>query len=299
MAYGVQPTGFVRKGLPEILETRKAKNREVFGPGVIQEPQTPLGQVNGILSEFEAIVWEIVQEVYQSYDPDQAEGLRLEQLARIRLLERVVGETDAQFARAITNANVARIGWADFYRAVRALPGVRFVRIYSNDTDTVNADGLLPHSVTVAALGGSDEDIAQVARKFIVPGITSSGNVAVETIVDGFCRTINITRPVPVNIQLEVDVRKINDPHGCPPASNTAIAETIVGGLTGENHVANGVDITIHLIARTLSAVHPNVEVVSVRAARGLNPVGPLPLAIGFNEIAAIALTRVVISVVP
>ena len=299
MAYGVQPTGFVRKGLPEILEGMEAKAREVFGAGVIQTPQSPMGQLNGLLADIIAQEWEIAEATYQSYDPDQAEGLRLEQLARIRLLERALGETDPQLARAITNEDVARIGRADFYRAVRAIPGVTFARIYANDSNATDANGMPAHSVSVAVLGGNNAAIAQTARRFIVPGITSSGNVAVETVIDGFCRTINITRPAEIEVRLEVDVRKVNDLQGCPPPSNAAIAEAIVNGLTGDNRPANGVAITNHLISRTLAAIHPNVEVVAVRGARGLNAVGALPLTMTFVEIAAVALARVVITVVP
>ena len=299
MAYGVQPTGFVRKGLPELLEERKAKNREIFGPGVIQEPQTPLGQLNGILSDFEAAVWEILQEVYQSVDPDQAEGLRLEQLARIRLLVRAAGETDAQLARAITNEGVARISRADFQRAVLGIAGVTWVRIFSNDSNATDANGLPPHSVSVSALGGLDAEIAQVARRFITPGITSAGNVAVETTIEGFCRTINIARPVEVPITLEIDVRKLNDENGCPPPSNAAIAEAVVASLSGDTRPANGVDITTHIVTRTLAAVHPNVEVVAVRGARNLNAVGALPIPMGFYEMALAAVARVTITAVP
>ena len=298
MAYGVQPTGFVRKGLPEILEERKAKNREIFGQGVIQEPQTPLGQLNGILSDFEAAVWEIVQEVYQSIDPDQAEGLRLEQLARIRLLVRAAGETDAQLARAITNEGVARISRADFHRAILGIPGVTWARIFSNDANAVDANGLPPHSVSVAALGGSDAEIARVARRFITPGVTAAGNVAVETTIEGFCRTINITRPVEIPITLAIDVRKLNDEHGCPPPSNAAIAEAVVASLSGDTRPPNGADITTHIVTRTLAAVHPNVEVVAVRGARNLDPLAALPIPISFYEIAIAAVSRVTITAV-
>ena len=49
--YGVQPTGFVRKPLSVIKADMEAMNRAEFGSNVIQTPQSPLGQIVGILSE--------------------------------------------------------------------------------------------------------------------------------------------------------------------------------------------------------------------------------------------------------
>ena len=294
-AYGVQPTGFVRKGLPEIKAEIETRAREIFGPGLIHSPQSPMGQLIGLMSDIIAQEWEMAEETYQAYDPDQAEGLRLEQLARIRLLERTAGETDAQLARAITNEDVARIGRADFFRAIRAISGVRWARIYSNDLNVTDSNGLPPHSVSVAALGGSDAEIAQVARRFIVPGVTAAGNISVETTVEGFCRAIGITRPTEIPITLEIDVRKLNDSNGCPPPSNAAIAEAVVAGLSGDSRPANGVTLTTHIVSRTLAAVHPNVEVIAVRASRTPAAVAPLPLPISFYEIADIALLRTLV----
>jgi len=43
MAYGVTPTGFSRKRLPEILADLEAANLAVFGPGVIQTAASAAG----------------------------------------------------------------------------------------------------------------------------------------------------------------------------------------------------------------------------------------------------------------
>ena len=118
MTYGVDSGGFNRKPLPVILEEIEAKAKEIFGNGIIQTPESPLGQLNGLAADLITTAWEIGQGVYQSYDPDQAEGVALDRLASIRLLERMTGENDISFRQAVTNKGEARIDLADLVRAV-------------------------------------------------------------------------------------------------------------------------------------------------------------------------------------
>lgn len=294
--FGVTPQGFVRKGLQDILSEREAANLTAFGPGIVQTPQTPTGQLNGLWSDAEAEIWEVAEAMYRSFDPDQAEGVRLDELGRIRLIERVDGETDDSFAKAITNAGAANIRDADFYRTVRNLSGVTWARIVVNDLD-VEVDGLGPHSVAVCALGGDDEAIAIVARQFIVPGVASDGNTAVETEVDGFCRTIRIHRPTKVSTKLDITVRKYNDRQGCPPPPNVTIAAAVLARFQGDERPANGRPITDHAIRLAL-AQFPSVELVSAQVKKGGAAYAPTPVAYAFDEIANFASGSVTVTVV-
>ena len=74
------------------------------------------------------------EDVYQSYDPDQAEGIRLDTLAEIRLLERAEGEADPAFRLAISNQGRAR-NIQDIARAVAGIPGVYYYHVWVNDTN--------------------------------------------------------------------------------------------------------------------------------------------------------------------
>lgn len=297
MSYGVTPNGFVVKPLAAIIDEREQAMVEAFGVGVIQTPQSPLGQINGLLSDMEAALWEMGQITYQSYDPDQAEGTSLDNLARLRLISRASGETDASLARAITNAGKANVRDADFYRAVVNADGVTWARIYANDSGVTDANGMAGHSVAVAAIGGNDEALALIARRFVVPGISSWGNVRVETTIDGFCRSMFLLRPTPVRVRLSIDVYKRPDRNGCPPPPNAAIAQALYTALSGVGRLANGEDVTRHAIATALAGPYPQVEVAAVRAARNTDPFALAPLAIGFTEIADIALADIGINV--
>ena len=296
MSYGVTPTGFSRKPLLTLLGEIQEKAKEVFGEGVIQTPESPLGQLNGMFASLSSTAWEIAEATYQSYDPDQAEGIRLEQLARIRLLERMDGEMDTEFRSAITNASRARIDLADITRAVAGLDGVSYVRVFENKTSATDIDTVPPHALAVAVLGATDLAVANAIRPYVVPGINAYGNTRVDTTVDGYCRTLSFVRPAPIPLGLQLTVVSRPDRLGCPAPSAGTIALAAANGLTGANRPANGQDITLHLIRTAVSTAYPTVEVVSATAT--LLPNGTpvvLPYAIPFFSIADIDPTRITV----
>lgn len=277
--YGVQPTGFVRKPLSVIKADMEAKNRAEFGSNVIQTPQSPLGQLNGILSEVATKIWELAESVYQSYDPNQATGYRLNQLGRIRLVERADDETEASYRRAITNAHAARIDVQDLTRAVAALPGVTYTHVFVNDDSVADDNGQPGGSLAVAVTGGSDAEIAAAIRRYIAPGVILFGNYPVSSVVDGYCRTTRIVRPVPVSIDLVIKVRLFNDQNNCPPPSITVIADMI-----RNMYILNGENID-HYTLRTIVESIPGVELVHFQGERDdVAQSEDIPIEINFLE---------------
>lgn len=269
MTYGVAPEGFVRKPLAQIIAEVEAQLITEFGPDVIQSPQSPLGQLNGLYSDLTAQLWEVGEAIYQSYDPDQAEGTRLDVLAKMRLLARAVDESDEEFRRAITNAGRARNDIQDLARAIVAVPGVTYVRVYLNETNEIDENGLPPGGISVAVLGGDDEAIGAEMRRYIVPGITTTGNVYVSTDIDGFCRSFAILRPILIPVSIDVQVRMRKDALGCPPPSTTAVRNGLVLELTsGVRRLLNGDDVDTYRVRSIVESAYPNVEVVSVIAQR-------------------------------
>lgn len=244
MAYGVTPQGFERKRLPEILADLEAANIATFGPGVIQTPQSPLGQINGLHADLSSLLWELAEAVYQANDPDQAEGANLDRVGKLRLLSRAEGESDIDYRQAITNAGRARIDMSDLAQALSAISGVSFVRVFVNETDDVDADGVPRQHVAVAILGGDDDEIARTIRAYVVPGIGTYGNTIIETTIDGFCRSIKVIRPTEIPVSIEVDVVARPDRNGCPPPSALSIAAGLADSLSGANRPRNGQDVT-------------------------------------------------------
>lgn len=284
--YGVQPTGFVRKPIAVILAEIEAALITEFGPGLIQTSQSPMGQINGLFADYAAQLWEENENVYQSYDPDQAEGLRLDTLARLRLLERGLNESDTDFRKAITNVGRARVDLQDLSRSIRGLDGVTYTQVFVNDTTVTDANGMPPNTVAVAVIGGDENLITTTMRQYIVPGISTYGNVSVSTNIEGFCRQFQIVRPITVAVKLNVQVRTRTDAFGCPPPSTGAIEAAILEQL----NLLNGDDVTWFKIRSLVEALFPTVEVVSINGARDDAEVEPssinLPVPIDFLEIA-------------
>lgn len=257
--FGVQSTGFVIKPLPTILAEIEALMATQFGSDVIQTASSPLGQLNGLFASLAAHFWEIGEDVYQSYDPDQAEGRRLEMLARLRLVERVLNETDESFRRAITNAGSARVDTQDLARAISNLDGVTYAQIFVNDGTAIDEFTIPPATIAVAVTGGDVDEIAQVMRTYIVPGVSTYGNEVVSTVIDGYCRSMTILRPIEIEVTLEVRVIRFNDRAGCPPPDTTAIKAALVDGL----YLLNGDDISFYRVRQVIESAFPGTVEVS------------------------------------
>lgn len=297
MDYGVLPTGFNRKPLAVILAEIEEAARGVFGAGVIQAAETPLGQLNGLLASILATHWEIAEDAYQSYDPAQAEGVRLEQLGRIRLIERIDGEKDTDFRQAITNADRARIDVADIARAAGSVDGVTWSKVFVNSR-CPSVHGLPSRSIAVAALGGDDAEVATSIRPYVVPGVDLYGNTAVDLVIDGYCRTVFLVRPVLIDLGLQIAVRIGPDRFGCPPPSAVAIGEVIGAVFNGPDRPANGQDVTLHLLRSMVATVYPNVEIVSATVTvLPDDDVIALPYPIEFLAMAAVDPGNVTVTV--
>lgn len=83
MSFGVTPTGFVTKRLPDIKAELEETLRGTFGVGINLQAEEPLGQIVGIFSEREAKLWELAESVWNSAYPDTAEGVSLDNAAAL------------------------------------------------------------------------------------------------------------------------------------------------------------------------------------------------------------------------
>ena len=228
-------------------------------------------------------LWEFAEDVYQSYDPDQAEGTRLDMLGKLRLMRRGLNETETAFRQAITNQGQARVDVQDIVRALRSIAGVTYAQVFVNDGQDAEDFELPAGFICAAVIGGSDEDLALALRQFVVPGISTFGNTYVSTLVDGFCRNMTILRPIQIPIDLTVTIRTRNDSTGCPPPSPFSIRNILVSALN-ESFV-NGWDVTHYRVRQAIERQFNNVEVLSIAASRDGLP--PADLAtLGFIEIA-------------
>ena len=83
MAFGVTAQGFVRKRLEDIKLEREQDLRDALGENINLLPEEVLGQLVGIGSEREALIWELAEALYNSQYPDDSEGVTLDNVASI------------------------------------------------------------------------------------------------------------------------------------------------------------------------------------------------------------------------
>lgn len=99
------------------------------------------------------------------------------------------------------------------YGELFAVSGVRRVRVYENDTEATDADGLPPHSTASIVDGGTDDDVAMALYIKKNPGATmyqAGTPVTVNvrsTLYPSNVKTIRFSRPDYVDIVIVVNVR--------------------------------------------------------------------------------------------
>lgn len=83
--YGVTATGFVIKPIETILSEIQAAQQDpaVFGPAWDVSAQSPQGQINGIMAAKVEELWQVLEAIYSSIDPDNAEGVILAALSSL------------------------------------------------------------------------------------------------------------------------------------------------------------------------------------------------------------------------
>lgn len=87
--FGITDEGFVAKRLEDIKSEVEDSLRSSLGNSINLLPQGVLGQLVGIFSERESLLWELMEAVYNSQYPDTASGATLDLVASITGITRL------------------------------------------------------------------------------------------------------------------------------------------------------------------------------------------------------------------
>ena len=87
--FGVTTEGFNRKRLDQILDDKDSAVKSVFGENINLSPESPDGQINGVIAESDANLWELAEEAYNAFNPSVAAGLILSNLVQLNGLTRL------------------------------------------------------------------------------------------------------------------------------------------------------------------------------------------------------------------
>ena len=86
--FGISEQGFKRKRLDQLLQEINDEMKIVFGDNFNVSPESPDGQVNGVISESNANLWEIAEEAYDAFNPSAATGVSLSNLVQLNGITR-------------------------------------------------------------------------------------------------------------------------------------------------------------------------------------------------------------------
>lgn len=87
--YGISSEGFKRKRLDQLLEELNDEVKAIFGDNFNVSPESPDGQINGVISESNANLWEIAEDSYNAFNPSAATGNTLSNLVQLNGITRL------------------------------------------------------------------------------------------------------------------------------------------------------------------------------------------------------------------
>ena len=164
----------------------------------------------------------LVLQAYASRNPFLATGDSLDALLPLYGIVREAGEDDATVRAKISTSLSARgAGTIDaIYAAVRNAKWVRDAKVYENDTDTTDGNGIPAHTIAAVIYAGDGPSVARAIWEHKAPGIGTYGNTSdVFTDDQGFEHRIYFTRSITRRIYAYMTVRRLP---GCVDADVTA-----------------------------------------------------------------------------
>ena len=121
-------------------------------------------------------------------------------------------ETDSKLRQrqSFSTAQPSRTVLEGIKGAIAELSGVTRLKLYENDTNLVDADGLPPHSITAVVEGGTDDDIARAIFFKKTPGCYTNGDQTV-SMHDTFGQEVRIRfyRPTYVDMDVTINIKAL------------------------------------------------------------------------------------------
>ena len=177
---------------------------------------------------------------------------------------------------------------------IASIEGVTRYKVYDNDTNITDSNGIPSHSIAAVVEGGLDYDIAEQIYLRKGPGGGTYGTTSVNyTNDDGLPNVVKFSRPSYVNINVDIKIKP-------NIGYTTNIADEIK--ISIENYILNldiGYDVTIMGLLTAITAVVKNLAVPEfsvdiVNIARNEDPTVSKDIDIAFNEVAAVGIIRVI-----
>ena len=176
----IDGTGLHLPTYEDRLEDLAAAYRSIFGAESELSPAVPDYQLLSVFAKALDDVSALCLQAYNSRNPQYAAGAALDLLLPQYGITRAAGETDAEVRARIRTSLAGRgtSGTDALLAAVKNARGVKDARVYVNDTDSADADGIPAHSVAVVTRGGNGAAVAEAIWNKKAPGIGTWGSTS-------------------------------------------------------------------------------------------------------------------------
>lgn len=164
------------------------------------------------------------------------------------------------YARA---SNMLEAIQANVYRRVS---GVTSCLVTENNTDTVDENGLLPHSIKIIVEGGDEQQIAETIYQYSCRGIDFNGSIQ-KMVRDsaGVTHIIKFSRPEEVKIWLKIKILKNNEEEW----GNNNVNEIRNLILEQSNSITVGQDVILQKFIGTLYNNIQGIGFIDITACSG------------------------------
>lgn len=210
-------------------------------------------------------------------------------------------ETDAELrARQAKSVSLTALTTSDALDgAISNIAGVTEHKLYQNDSDSADANGLPAHTISAVVKGGDAAAIADVVRKKKSLGVGTYGNTTI-TISDsyGIPQPISFSRPVAVPIYLTLELKALT-------GYTSPIAEKIKKTLAAYiNSLGIGNSV---LISRLYSPANLTTgidstdsqfyDILGLQAGSSESALSSANITIGYNQYASCEVNNITITV--
>ena len=174
----IDTSGIHMPSYEDRLEDLVTAYRNIFGIGAELSPAVPDYQLLSVFAKALDDTSALAVQDFNSRNPLYASGAALDLLLPQYGLVRNAGETDASVRSRIRTSLAGRS--TNSYDALLAgvlnARGIEDAKLYVNDTDSTDADGIPAHSIAVVTKYGYTDAIAQAIFDHKPPGIGTYGS---------------------------------------------------------------------------------------------------------------------------
>lgn len=176
---------------------------------------------------------------------------------------------------------------------IASVTGVTRYKVYDNDTNETDSNGIPGHSIAVVVEGGLDEDVAEQIYLRKGPGGGTYGTTSVTYInADGLPNTVRFFRPTYVPIDVTVTVKKNG-------TYTTTVADTIKNNI--EQYIGAldiGYDVLVTGILTAVAAsitnvAQPEFSLQGITIGKDAGSLSTADIDILYNEVASVGTVTV------